>query len=95
MLQTLAEMKDWEELDRFARSKKSPIGYEVTSTLYRAFAAFMSYRIFASALRRGVHKTRQHARSQALHSQVRHWGTCTALCPDWRDTRGHRRCVRQ
>jgi len=25
----LAELGDWTELDRFAKSKKSPIGYEV------------------------------------------------------------------
>ena len=28
-VQALAAMNDWEELERFARSRKSPIGYEV------------------------------------------------------------------
>jgi Vps16, C-terminal region len=28
-LQGLVETRDWEELEKFAKSKKSPIGYEV------------------------------------------------------------------
>jgi indole-3-glycerol phosphate synthase len=28
-LQGLVEIRDWEELEKFAKSKKSPIGYEV------------------------------------------------------------------
>jgi len=32
-LKALAEKEDWEELEKFAKSKKSPIGYLVTNVL--------------------------------------------------------------
>ena len=34
-LKATAEAKDWEELDRFAKSKKSPIGYAVRPRPWR------------------------------------------------------------
>jgi hypothetical protein len=30
-LRALVEVRDWEQLEKLAKSKKSPIGYEVTS----------------------------------------------------------------
>ena len=33
-IKALAERRDWNELEKFSKSKKSPIGYEVFKSMY-------------------------------------------------------------